>query len=189
MARAVSFRVFLLGAGVALSGCADLPGGAAPAAREAGRVTQMAERDVEAPEVFAKEEPGLWDGRPSLGGVWVAHPDATDPERVAIRNVETGATVMGALFRRERDFPGPRFQMSSEAANALGVLAGRPTPVRVTAVRLEQVAAAPAAADEEAEATPAAAAEPGGIRGALRRFRPQAAPTPLPSDVAEQAPE
>jgi hypothetical protein len=42
----------------------------------------LAERDVEAPEVFDVTDAGLWDGRPSLGGVWVAHPDATDPERV-----------------------------------------------------------------------------------------------------------
>jgi hypothetical protein len=34
----------------------------------------LAERDVEAPEVFDVTDAGLWDGRPSLGGVWVAHP-------------------------------------------------------------------------------------------------------------------
>jgi hypothetical protein len=63
--------------------------------------------DVEAPEVFDITDAGLWDGRPSLGGVWVAHPDATDPERVMIRNTETGSFVIGALFRRERENPGP----------------------------------------------------------------------------------
>ncbi|MEC7965217.1 MAG: SPOR domain-containing protein, partial [Pseudomonadota bacterium] len=35
----------------------------------------LVERDIEAPDVFQQTEAGLWDGRPSLGGVWVAHPD------------------------------------------------------------------------------------------------------------------
>ena len=47
---------------------------------------KLVERDVEAPEVFQVTEKALWDGRPSLGGVWVAHPDSDQPERVIIRN-------------------------------------------------------------------------------------------------------
>lgn len=100
---------------------------------------RMIERDTEAPEVFNLEEAGLWDGRPSLGGVWVAHPSVRDPERVIIRNSQTGQTVIGALFRRERENPGPRFQISSEAANALGILPGQPTTIRVTALRLQEI--------------------------------------------------
>ena len=100
----------------------------------------LAERDVEAPEVFDVTDAGLWDGRPSLGGVWVAHPDATDPERVLIRNTETGSFVIGALFRRERENPGPRFQISSDAAAALDILAGAPTELQVIALRREEVA-------------------------------------------------
>jgi rare lipoprotein A len=102
--------------------------------------TPLAERDVEAPEVFDITEAGLWDGRPSLGGVWVAHPDATDPERVMIRNTETDSFVIGALFRRERENPGPRFQISSDAAAALDILAGAPTELQVIALRREEVA-------------------------------------------------
>jgi rare lipoprotein A len=119
------------------------------------------ERDVEAPEVFDVTAEGLWDGRPSLGGVWVAHSDATDPERVIIRNTETGRFVIGALFRRERENPGPPIQVSSEAAAALDILAGAPAVVQITALRREEVsaeedmplseelAAAPAPADTE----------------------------------------
>ncbi|WP_139103221.1 SPOR domain-containing protein [Pararhodobacter sp. CCB-MM2] len=108
-------------------------------ATDTGPGGRVIERDVEAPEVFQASENGLWDGRPSLGGVWVAHPTAHDPERVLIRNRATGATVIGALFRRERENPGPRFQVSSEAANALGILAGAPTEIEVTALRLQRV--------------------------------------------------
>lgn len=97
------------------------------------------ERDVEAPEVFSASEPGLWDGRPSLGGVWVAHPDVSEPERVIIRNVDNSKFVVGALFRRERDIPGPRLQISSDAAEALGILAGAPAELNVTALRKEVV--------------------------------------------------
>ncbi|MDW4499437.1 SPOR domain-containing protein [Sulfitobacter sp. D35] len=116
---------------------------AAPAADTASGL----ERDVEAPEVFSVTEEGLWDGRPSLGGVWVAHPDVKEPERVMIRNAANGKSVVGALFRRERETPGPVLQISSDAATSLDVLAGAPVQLSVVALRRETVAApAPAAA-------------------------------------------
>ncbi|MFK7877895.1 MAG: SPOR domain-containing protein [Paracoccaceae bacterium] len=108
-----------------------------------GTNTKTVEKDIEAPDVFSATEAGLWDGRPSLGGVWVAHPDVKDPERVIIRNPENGKFVVGALFRREREIPGPRLQISSDAAASLGMLAGAPSPLNVTALRREQVAVAP----------------------------------------------
>lgn len=118
----------------------------APPAAEAQGGTEAVERetDVDAPALFSAKETGLWDGRPSFGGVWVAHPDATQPERVRITNVSTGKTIAGALFRRERDFPGPRIQISSNAAAALGILAGQPTELQVIALRRETVTIAPA---------------------------------------------
>lgn len=117
--------------------------------------TRLVERDVEAPEVFQVSDQGLWDGRPSLGGVWMAHPDAEDPERVIIRNEENDRFVIGALFRRERENPGPVLQVSSDAAAALGMVAGAPTSLNVTALRREEVAdpeVAPAAATAAAAA-------------------------------------
>lgn len=119
-----------------------------PEAIAGSGTTAFVERDVEAPEVFQVTEAGLWDGRPSLGGIWVAHPDVSDPERVIIRNSDNGQFVIGALFRRERETPGPRLQVSSDAAEALGLLAGAPTQLNVTALRSEaqpaQTTAAPA---------------------------------------------
>lgn len=106
--------------------------------------TRLVDRDVEAPEVFQVEDTALWDGRPSLGGVWVASPEATDPERVIMRNAENGKFVIGALFRRERENPGPDLQISSDAAAALGFLAGQPGKINVTALRREE---APATTD------------------------------------------
>lgn len=104
-----------------------------------GSSIKLVERDVESPEVFQVTEKALWDGRPSLGGVWVAHPDSDQPERVIIRNKSNGKFVIGALFRRERDNPGPKLQLSSDAASALGVLAGAPTTLNVTVLRRETV--------------------------------------------------
>ena len=102
---------------------------------------KLVDRDVEAPDVFAVSDTALWDGRPSLGGVWVASPDAVDPERVIMRNPANGKFVIGALFKRERDNPGPSLQISSDAAAALGLLAGQPAQISVTALRREEAPA------------------------------------------------
>lgn len=104
----------------------------------ASSAVSLVERDVEAPDVFQVTENGLWDGRPSLGGVWVAHPDVQEPERVIIRNQTNDRFVIGALFRRERENPGPALQVSSDAAEELGILAGAPTLLSVTALRREE---------------------------------------------------
>ena len=119
--------------------------------------TKLVERDVEAPDVFQVTESGLWDGRPSLGGVWVAHSDVREPERVIIRNTANSKFVIGALFKRERETPGPRIQVSSDAAEALGMLAGAPAQLNVTALRREeaQVEEPAAAATEDLAAASA----------------------------------
>ncbi len=132
-------------------------GGEASSASAAAPAAAGQEQDVEAPEVFRAAETGLWDGRPSLGGVWVAHPDVDDPERVIIVNNANGSSVIGALFRKERDTPGPRIQVSSDAAVELGMLAGQPSQLTVTALRREIVEAPATVAlpeAEEIEATP-----------------------------------
>ena len=101
-------------------------------------ITTDTSNDVERPDLFDVTDRGLWDGRPSLGGVWVAHPDVTEPERVIIRNPDNGRSVVGALFRRERENPGPLLQVSSDAAEELGILAGAPTELSVIALRRDE---------------------------------------------------
>ncbi len=123
-------------------GATDKP--ATAAAAPASSSTRLVDRDVEAPEVFQTTELGLWDGRPSLGGVWAASPDAKDPERVIIRNTDNGKFVIGALFRRERENPGPKIQISSDAADALGMIAGKPAKLNITALRRDEAPAATA---------------------------------------------
>ena len=172
--------VMLLGALGALGACGD----AGPASGPDARRTEIVSRDVEAPGVFQVTEPGLWDGRPSLGGVWVAYPevDVEQIGQVVIRNEANGRFVIGALFRREREAPGPALQVSSEAAGALGMLAGAPATLNVTALRREESEApeAPGATTDFDDPTPIAAVplppmEPAESAAA------EAAPAPAPA--------
>ena len=140
MARAgLRFTIFSLMAAGLLMGCVE--GGGDGTAADGSGVTAApskkkgGSRDVEAPEVYQSTDSALWDGRPSLGGIWVAASDVTNPERALIFNPATGKSVTGALFKRERENPGPKLQLSSDAAEALGILAGQPTEIRVTALR------------------------------------------------------
>lgn len=180
------------GPGSDATGGAPVADGAAPAPATS---VKLVDRDVEAPEIFQTTEMALWDGRPSLGGVWVASPEAKDPERVILRNTANGRFVIGALFRRERENPGPRLQISSDAAAALGLLAGQPGKVSVTALRREEAPATPdarkplldAAETTEAEALAPAAPAPGVAPAAkapaAKAPAPAAAP-PAPAAVA-----
>ena len=137
---------FMLSAGLVLAACDEggLPFGndnsAAPAISAATPIqTQTTDTDIERPDIFEVNDRGIWDGRPSLGGAWVAHPDVDAPERALIRNNETGQTIIGALFRRERDNPGPLLQISSDVASELGILPGAPTELYVVALRRPDV--------------------------------------------------
>ena len=160
----IKHLALLVAVATALSGCADLPNPFAgketspsdPVTTDAAKSVRLVDRDVEAPETFQTTDTALWDGRPSLGGVWVASPDAVNPERVILRNEANGKFVIGALFRRERDNPGPKLQISSDAAEALGMLAGQPGKLNVTALRREDSKTTAAAVDP---ATPTIAAE------------------------------
>ncbi|MCB1332767.1 MAG: SPOR domain-containing protein [Roseivivax sp.] len=211
MTGAMPARAWIAAAALlVLAGCdsAKLPGflqgkdRPADASAEAGTGGATTERDVEAPEVFEAREDGLWDGRPSLGGVWAAHPDVKEPERIIIRNEESGQFVIGALFRKERDTPGPRLQISSDAAAALGMLAGKPTKLSVVALRREEAPVIDPAAAAEPMPQPAEGAlgAPSDVtaapldpvaataEAALAEPAPAAAPTPSPQPAAAPAP-
>lgn len=185
MAHQRAFRLALaLGGALALTGCEDgqmpdfLQGSSSSetSGATANASTRTVERDVESPEVFQATDNGLWDGRPSLGGVWVAHPDAKDPERVIIRNETNSKFVIGVLYRPERASPGPKYQVSSDAADALGMLAGQPARLNVTALRREEVPVDPPAQTGTSDAPTAALAA-----------APAVAATPLGDPVAAAA--
>lgn len=144
---------------VALAGCETMDGfgnfdAFTKAASEADSSSSLdiIERDIEKPEIFTQRDMALWDGRPSFGGVWAALPGNVQPERVSITNVDNGKSVVGALFKREEQNPGPPIRLSSDAAAALGVIPGQPTLVSVTVVRRETFANVP---NTPADAVPA----------------------------------
>ena len=190
------YRIALLfTATLALGACQDgqsfLDGFKKPAdgTVSASTSTKLVERDVEAADVFQVTDKGLWDGRPSLGGVWVAHAKVTDPERVIIRNTENGKFVIGALFKREVTSPGPGVQVSSDAAEALGMLAGSPAELNITALRREEVAQEPQTLATLAEAeTIDAAPLDDPIADAAATLDTLSAPVPPPAAPSVKAP-
>ena len=110
--------------------------------------SKVIERDIEAPEVFQLTGLGVWDGRPSLGGVWIAHVSVPSAERVIVRNDKSGKFVIGALFRRNDVKDGVPFQISAEAAQAFGVSAGQQIKLNVTALQPHYVNAYDARGDQ-----------------------------------------
>lgn len=200
MASTVFIRLVLaFGGGLALTGCDDaqmpsfLRGGDGSGGATAPvSSSRTVERDIEAPEVFQVTDQGLWDGRPSLGGVWVAHPDAKDPERVIIRNETNGKFVIGVLYRPERQTPGPAFQVSSEAAKELEMLAGQPARLNVTALRRAEVPVDGGAQDApatELAAAPAVAETPlDPIAAASAALDAAEAGRPAPADLPPAGP-
>lgn len=185
--RAVFFSSIFLGLAACEEGL-NLGGGeAAGTDTDAPRATASGGvHDVERPDIFSTEETALWDGRPSLGGVWVAHPDVTTPERAIVVNTSNGQRIAAALFRRERDNPGPRIQLSSDAAAALNILAGQPTEVSIVAVRQEEIKVEepePEAVEEEETGEDANTAEDSGDGAAAT-----AAAAATATEAAVQAP-
>ncbi len=176
------FAALLLAA--ALGGCGGIggAGGDEAPAGDARTPIRTAEGDALAPEDFAFSGEGLWDGRPSLGGVWVAHPDAAAPGRVLIRHEGSGAEVTGALFRRDGAAAGPALQVSSDAAEALGLVAGRPAPLSVTALRRPGTAEPGTAGTDAMDA----GIEPGGEGPGGGIAEPAAAPSE--PEAARRAP-
>ena len=160
-------------AAVTLSGCdavkKRLPGNPvedAPAGQTADSPPETT--DIEAPGIYQTTDRALWDGRPSLGGTWVAAPDVKDPERVVMKNPGNGRSVVGALFRRERDNPGPKLQLSSDAASALGLLAGQPATITVIALRRGEAQAEPGAASPAVRPKPSPRTATAGARGLIQ---------------------
>jgi cell division septation protein DedD len=114
-------------AGQAADAAADA--GAAPAAEPA-----LSPDLVPAPAVFEATGTARWDGRRTLEGVWVAHPQASSARRVRIYNDATGAAADGALFTRDAVLTGPSMLISSDAARLLGIAPGEEAGLRVVAV-------------------------------------------------------
>ncbi|QPH54629.1 SPOR domain-containing protein [Pontivivens ytuae] len=168
MARRALVAVLWTGAtALALSAC-ETQDDEAALTRETPVITEeeparvepvVEERLTPRPDLFSLQDEAIWDGRPSLGGAWIAHPDVGNPERVEVTDVTSGQSITAALFRREAGLPGPVFQLSADAAQELGAEPGVPLEVEVIAVRPEVVDVADDAAEGDAEEAESNAAE------------------------------
>lgn len=154
MTRFKPTSIGLLGAFALLVGCADKD---IDAVEQATRADIPAPKlrpkpardgiDREMPQVFEVTNVAVWDGKPSMGNIWVEVPAAMQPERVRIRNAATGQVLTGAMLvaQIDADRVGP-MKLSSQAAKALGLEAGESAQLTVTALRKHyREEAAPAA--------------------------------------------
>lgn len=92
--------------------------------------------DDVAPEVFQATDVAVWDGNPTFGAIWIAVPGALQPERVQIRNEETGRTIRAAMVADDApEGSAAPIRLSAGAAEALGVGPLENIRVTVTALR------------------------------------------------------
>lgn len=131
------------------------------------------------PARFQVEETTLWDGRPSLGGAWAAHPSVEGQLMVEAENLDDGRRIRLPALRLLQRAGRPTLQLSAEAARALAMRPGRPTRIRLTAL-VPSTAPTPPARGEDA---------PAEIMPAVETFEIAAAETPAETLAAEAAPE
>lgn len=116
--------------------------------------------DGAAPEVFQATDFAIWDGKPTFGDIWIAMADLDQPERVEIKNEETGDILRGSMLLDDRPpFPDAPIRLSSGAAQALGAAPLVPIRITVTALRKTSVY-------EEASLPQTKPAEPAQLAGA-----------------------
>lgn len=88
----------------------------------------------EAPYLFSTTDQVLWDGKPTLEGLWVAHTATVVAQRVRITNPRTGTVIDGALLPRRTAGSRTGMVISAEAADALGMLPGVPAELELVAI-------------------------------------------------------
>jgi len=89
----------------------------------------------ERPEILDISASVIWDGNETLGGNWISIPDINSPERVLIKNISNGKSVVGAVFQQTKTLKKNSATISSDAALAIGVTAKNETKVKIVAVR------------------------------------------------------
>ncbi|MFT6226538.1 MAG: hypothetical protein ACJARE_000932 [Paracoccaceae bacterium] len=107
--------------------------------------------------LFFAEAQTLWDGLPSMGGVWAAHPGIGRAMVVEAVNLDTGRSMRLPALRLNQRPGRPVIQLSAEAALALGMAPGRLTMVRLTGLRAKPASPAPGAVETFVIAAPAPA--------------------------------
>ena len=89
----------------------------------------------EKPEILDLSASVIWDGEQTLGGNWISHPDVDSPERVLIKNISNGKSIVGAIFQQTKKMKTGPALISSDAAKALNIAQHDQTKVQIIAVR------------------------------------------------------
>ena len=102
----------------------------------------------EKPEILDLSASVIWDGEQTLGGNWISHPDVDSPERVLIKNISNGKSIVGAIFQQTKKMKTGQAVISSDAARALNIAQNDQTKVQIVAVRAaERTSITPAIAE------------------------------------------
>jgi len=125
--RSIGTIVIFLSLGAALIGCSPLKDKSA-----LNQISGGVGFD-EKPEILNLSTSVIWDGETTLGGNWVSHPKIKTPERVIIKNMSNGKSVVGAVFQQTLQIDSS--VISSDAAQALEIEINDKTKVQVVAVR------------------------------------------------------
>ena len=89
----------------------------------------------EKPEILDISASVIWDGDQTLGGNWISHPDVASPERVLIKNISNGKSIVGAVFQQTEKTKTGSAIISSDAAKALDIAQNEKTKIQMVAVR------------------------------------------------------
>ena len=102
----------------------------------------------EKPEILDISATVFWDGEQTLGGNWIAYPDVDSPERVLIKNIANGKSIVGAIFQQTKKIKSGSAQISSDAAKSLKINKNEQTKVQIIAVKKTTNAASRKKVDE-----------------------------------------
>ena len=117
--------------------------GCSPLANKSKSIPNASETTLEEkPEIIDIATSVFWDGKQTLGGNWISHPDVDSPERVLIKNIANRKSIVGAIFQQTKKIKSGSAQISSDAAKSLGIKENEQTKVQITAVRESNNAAA-----------------------------------------------
>ena len=92
----------------------------------------------EKPEILDISVSVIWNGEQTLGGNWVSHPSVDSPERVSIKNISNGKSIIGAVFKQTKKIKTEPAVISSDAARALDIVKNEPTKVQIIAIRVTE---------------------------------------------------
>lgn len=113
--------------------------GCSPLTNKAKSTTNTANLSLdEKPEILDISASVIWDGEQTLGGNWISHPNVDSPERVLIKNISNGKSVVGAIFQQTKKMETENAVISSDAARALGISKNNQTKVQIIAVRVAE---------------------------------------------------